>query len=85
MVQALTASPESLAINAMEGPSRVGKTGGPSSSSSASRVSSLYLFVGLSNGVLLRTVMDSVTGEMSDSRTRYVFSMSENFLFPLIE
>jgi hypothetical protein len=32
--------------------------------------STLYLNVGLENGVLLRTVVDPVTGNLSDTRTR---------------
>ena len=32
----------------------------------------LYLNVGLQNGVLLRTVLDSVSGDLSDTRTRYL-------------
>jgi splicing factor 3B subunit 3 len=30
----------------------------------------LYLNIGLHNGVLLRTVVDQVTGDLSDTRTR---------------
>lgn len=36
--------------------------------------SSLYLNVGLQNGVLLRTVLDPVTGDLADTRTRYLGS-----------
>ena len=32
----------------------------------------LFLHVGLENGVLLRTVVDNVTGVLSDSRTRFL-------------
>lgn len=32
----------------------------------------LYLYIGLMNGVLLRTQLDMVTGELSDTRTRYL-------------
>lgn len=39
---------------------------------SADQHASLYLHVGLANGVLLRTVVDSVTGVLSDSRTRFL-------------
>jgi len=44
------------------------------SSSSSSSVSSdeLFLSVGLSDGVLLRTVVDSVTGEITDTRRRFL-------------
>eukprot|EP00095_Tigriopus_kingsejongensis_P012083 snap_masked-scaffold60_size442463-processed-gene-3.15 protein:Tk12083 transcript:snap_masked-scaffold60_size442463-processed-gene-3.15-mRNA-1 annotation:"splicing factor 3b subunit 3" len=34
----------------------------------------LYLNIGLQNGVLLRTVLDQVTGDLSDTRTRYIGS-----------
>ena len=34
----------------------------------------LYLNIGLHNGVLLRTVLDQVTGDLSDTRTRYIGS-----------
>ena len=34
----------------------------------------LYLNIGLHNGVLLRTVVDQVTGDLSDTRTRYIGS-----------
>lgn len=32
----------------------------------------LFLHIGLSNGVLLRTSVDNVTGSLSDTRTRYL-------------
>jgi splicing factor 3B subunit 3 len=35
-------------------------------------LSTLYLNIGLQNGVLLRTVLDGVTGEMADTRARYL-------------
>jgi len=34
----------------------------------------LYLTIGLANGVLLRTVLDEVTGQLSDTRTRFIGS-----------
>ena len=34
----------------------------------------LLFFTGLQNGVLLRTVLDQVTGDLSDTRTRYIGS-----------
>ena len=37
-----------------------------------SEESQLYLHVGLVNGVLLRTAVDSITGALSDSRTRFL-------------
>jgi hypothetical protein len=36
----------------------------------------LYLNIGLHNGVLLRTVVDQVTGDLSDTRTRQEYSYS---------
>lgn len=57
-IQALTAAPSSLSIMAMED---------PSSSSSG-----LYLHIGLSSGVYLRTRLDEITGELSDTQTRFL-------------
>ena len=57
-VQALTSAPSALAIMAM-----------PDSSSGGS---TLYLHIGLWSGVYLRTVLDEVTGELSDTRTRFL-------------
>uniref|UniRef100_A0A915JI41 Splicing factor 3B subunit 3 n=1 Tax=Romanomermis culicivorax TaxID=13658 RepID=A0A915JI41_ROMCU len=39
-------------------------------------LSTLFLNIGLENGVLLRTVLDSVTGDLSDTRTRYLGTKS---------
>jgi splicing factor 3B subunit 3 len=39
---------------------------------------SLYLFVGLNNGVLMKTAVDPFTGTMSDTRTRYLGSRGVN-------
>ena len=33
-----------------------------------------FCLTGLQNGVLLRTVLDQVTGDLSDTRTRYIGS-----------
>ena len=57
-VQALTSAPSSLSIMAM-----------PDSTSGGS---TLYLHIGLSSGVYLRTVLDEITGELSDTRTRFL-------------
>jgi splicing factor 3B subunit 3 len=57
-VQALTAAPSALSIMAMEDSS----TGG----------STLYLHIGLHSGVYLRTVLDEVTGELTDTRHRFL-------------
>jgi len=60
-MQALPARPESLCIVDMGG-------------TEDSRQGTLYLNIGLENGVLLRTVLDPVTGDLADTRTRYVGS-----------
>ncbi len=57
-VQALTSAPSALSIMAMADPSSGGTT--------------LYLHIGLYSGVYLRTVLDEVTGELSDTRTRFL-------------
>ncbi|KAI8837822.1 splicing factor 3B subunit 3-like protein [Chytridium lagenaria] len=59
-LQAVSAAPESLAIiEMMDTGTSVGNT---------------YLNIGLQNGVLLRTTLDSVTGTISDSRLRFLGS-----------
>eukprot|EP00158_Paraphelidium_tribonemae_P008248 Partr_v1_DN28525_c1_g1_i1_m73348 putative Splicing factor 3b subunit len=45
-------------------------------------LTTLYLNVGLESGVLVRTVMDSLTGALSDSRSRYLGSRPVK-LFPV--
>lgn len=55
-MQALPASPESLCI--VDQPFESGAK------------SALHLNIGLSNGVLLRTTLDSVSGDLADTRTR---------------
>ncbi len=62
-MQALPAQPESLCIVEMGGASD-SDTGGVS-------VGGLFLNIGLQNGVLLRTALDRITGDLSDTRTRY--------------
>ena len=57
-VQALTSGPSALKIMAMADSSSGGST--------------LYLHIGLWSGVYLRTVLDEVTGELSDTRTRFL-------------
>ncbi|KAG5960086.1 Pre-mRNA-splicing factor rse1 [Claviceps cyperi] len=57
-VQALTAAPSSLAIIAMDDSSSGGST--------------LYLHIGLHSGVYLRTVLDEVTGELTDTRQKFL-------------
>jgi splicing factor 3B subunit 3 len=41
----------------------------------------LYLHVGLGNGMVLRTIIDSITGQLSDTRSRYIGSKGAK-LFP---
>lgn len=60
-MQALPAAPESLCIVEMG-----------SSGDRTFTVGGLFLNIGLQNGVLLRTALDSVTGDLSDTRTRCV-------------
>ncbi|CAK7213777.1 pre-mRNA-splicing factor rse1 [Sporothrix curviconia] len=57
-VQALTAAPSALLIMAMDDSSAGG--------------SAMYLHIGLSSGVYLRTVLDEVTGELTDTRQRFL-------------
>ncbi|CAH1955904.1 unnamed protein product [Acanthoscelides obtectus] len=46
----------------------------PDNAAAASTTSTLYLNIGLQNGALLRAVLDPVTGDLSDTRTRYLGS-----------
>ncbi|KAF5628939.1 pre-mRNA-splicing factor rse-1 [Fusarium sp. NRRL 52700] len=57
-IQALSAAPSALSILVMED---------PSSSSSG-----LFLHIGLSSGVYLRTRLDEITGQLSDTQTRFL-------------
>ncbi|XP_065676216.1 splicing factor 3B subunit 3 isoform X2 [Hydra vulgaris] len=66
-MQALPAAGESLCIIEMGG-TEVGEKG------TAGNAGGLFLNIGLANGVLLRTVLDSVTGDLSDTRIRYLGS-----------
>ncbi|XP_026816717.1 splicing factor 3B subunit 3-like [Rhopalosiphum maidis] len=66
-MQAIPAMPESLCIVEM-GTSDGGSLDEPEMTS----LSTLYLNIGLQNGVLLRTILDGVTGEMADTRARYL-------------
>ncbi|PIO38703.1 hypothetical protein AB205_0125620 [Aquarana catesbeiana] len=67
-MQALPAQPEALCIVEMGGAERQDELGERGS------IGFLYLNIGLQNGVLLRTVLDPVTGDLSDTRTRYLGS-----------
>lgn len=68
-MQALPAPPESLCLVEMGG---VDVKSGEMAELGAA--SGLFLNIGLQNGVLLRTVLDAVTGDLSDTRTRYLGS-----------
>jgi splicing factor 3B subunit 3 len=57
-VQALTSAPSALSIISM--------------TDSSSRGSTLFLHIGLHSGVYLKTVLDEVTGELSDTSTRFL-------------
>ncbi|KAI9730079.1 MAG: pre-mRNA-splicing factor rse1 [Cirrosporium novae-zelandiae] len=57
-VQALSAAPSALSIMSM-----IDTTSGGST---------LYLHIGLYNGLYLRTVLDEITGELSDTRLRFL-------------
>uniref|UniRef100_A0A3Q2ZNV6 Splicing factor 3b, subunit 3 n=1 Tax=Kryptolebias marmoratus TaxID=37003 RepID=A0A3Q2ZNV6_KRYMA len=67
-MQALPAQPESLCIVEMGGLEKQDELGDKGT------IGFLYLNIGLQNGVLLRTVLDPVTGDLSDTRTRYLGS-----------
>ncbi|KAF5254508.1 hypothetical protein FANTH_766 [Fusarium anthophilum] len=57
-IQALSAAPSALNIMAMQDP--------------LSSSSGLYLHIGLSSGVFLRTGLHEITGELSDTQTRFL-------------
>ncbi|PSC75527.1 splicing factor 3B subunit 3-like [Micractinium conductrix] len=63
--QAVGATPESVLL--LDSPA-AGKDGGDEGAGSGA----LFLQVGLVNGVLLRTEVDKVTGQLSDTRTRFL-------------
>ncbi|XP_046397462.1 splicing factor 3B subunit 3 isoform X1 [Ischnura elegans] len=63
-MQALPAAAESLCMVEMGGGVEGGRGGG----------GALHLNIGLQNGVLLRTVLDPVSGDLADTRTRYLGS-----------
>ena len=65
-MQALPDSAMSLCISEMGGTE--GRDGEPGVQGQ------LYFNIGLNNGVLLRTVVDQVTGDLSDTRTRFIRS-----------
>lgn len=57
-VQALSAAPTDLSIQSMPDTSSTGKA--------------LYVHIGLHSGVYIRVILDEVTGDLSDSRTRFL-------------
>lgn len=65
--EALPVCAESLCIVRMGGSDRDSEN-----SSAANSTSALYLNIGLQNGALLRTVLDPVSGDLTDTRTRYL-------------
>lgn len=67
-MQALPSAPESLCLVEM-GIADSTETDGNTQASG-----SLHLNIGLSNGVLLRTSLDPVSGDLADTRTRYLGS-----------
>lgn len=68
-IQGLPVCAESLCIVEMGCTDRE-----PDNAAAASTTSTLYLNIGLQNGALLRNVLDPVSGELSDTRTRYLGS-----------
>lgn len=66
--QILPAVPESILLTEL----------GISQFDSVNTSNSLYLFVGLNNGILMKTAVDSLTGNLSDTRTRYLGSRGVN-------
>jgi splicing factor 3B subunit 3 len=67
-MQALSCAPESLCLIEMKDPT--------------SGVVSLFLNIGLTNGVLLRTCVDPITGALTDTRLRFLGSRPVK-LFPI--
>ncbi|CAL8090375.1 unnamed protein product [Calicophoron daubneyi] len=69
-MQGLPSTPESLCIVEMGVGELSTPVEGKESETTAGGI--LYLNIGLINGVLLRVILDPVTGELSDTRTRYL-------------
>lgn len=74
-VQGVSSPPESLLF--LEVQASVGGEDG------ADHPASLFLNAGLQNGVLFRTVVDMVTGQLSDSRSRFL-GLRAPKLFPIV-
>ncbi len=75
-MQALPALPETLSIIEMGGPGgkAAERPAEGAAEEGAAAMGGLFLLIGLQNGVLLRTGLDAVTGDLSDTRTRYLGS-----------
>lgn len=77
-MQALPSPAESLCLVEMGHTESTTNAGGddeaPAQRSGGSNKGTIYLNIGLSNGVLLRTVLDPVSGDLADTRTRYLGS-----------
>ena len=70
--QSLPSAAESLCIVEMKGLDY--ENAGAASIDHQQQSSTLFLNIGLQNGALLRTVLDPTTGELLDTRTRYLGS-----------
>ncbi|CAF0767120.1 unnamed protein product [Didymodactylos carnosus] len=73
-MQALPAPAESLCIVEMKTTEGIVVDASGGRDPQTRSIGTSYLNIGLQNGVLLRSVLDSVTGDMSDTRTRYLGS-----------
>lgn len=74
-MQALPSPAESLCLVEMgHTESSTSPNDEPNERTNASKGGTIYLNIGLSNGVLLRTVLDPVSGDLADTRTRYLGS-----------
>eukprot|EP00850_Spirogloea_muscicola_P004391 SM000019S04935 [mRNA] locus=s19:136527:142578:+ [translate_table: standard] len=72
-VQALSSPPESLLLLHTGAPAGGDEEGGSAGAEAVSAAPpSVFLNAGLQNGVLLRTEVDMVTGQLSDTRTRFL-------------
>ena len=67
-VRVLSLEPESC----LERVSMQALPASPTAVSVAEMNERLYLHIGLENGVLLRTVMDNITGGLTDSRSKFI-------------
>lgn len=70
--KSLPARPDSVCLVHMARETDATATATASSSKAGSKGSNLYLNIGLSNGVLVRVVVDPVAGSMSDAREKFL-------------